>query len=128
MSEIYWLTRLSGFKAIAIILLVLSIIAVVVAAYWYANTSENYMEKEREALMTLIRKWKATWVCSLLFGILGVIFIPTQREILLIYGLGSTIDYVKSNDKAKQLPDKVVNALTRYVDSIEKENKDNSNN
>ena len=123
MNEIYWLTRLSGFKAIAIILLVLSIIAVIVAAIWYANTSVDYMKEERDALMTLIRKWKATWVCSLLFGILGVIFIPTQREILLIYGLGSTIDYVKSNDKAKQLPDKAVDALTRYLDEIAKDEK-----
>ena len=123
MNEIYWLTRLSGFKAIAIILLVLSIIAVIVAAIWYANTSEDYMKEERDALMTLIRKWKATWVCSLLFGIRGVIFIPTQREILFIYGLGSTIDYVKSNDKAKQLPDKAVDALTRYLDEIANDEK-----
>ena len=49
---------------------------------------------------------------------------------MVIYGLGGTIDYIKSNDKAKELPDKVVDALTRYVDHIEKEegeeNKDNN--
>ena len=127
MAEIYWLTRLAGIKNLAIILLVISVIGVIGAAIWYSNTSEDYMKEERDALMKLINTWKSTWVCSLLFGILGALFIPTQHEILLIYGLGSTIDYVKSNDKAKQLPDKCVDALTRYVDSIEKENEDNNN-
>lgn len=122
MNEIYWITRLAGIKTFAIILLVVSIIVVFSAAMWYANTSEYEMKAERDELMKLIKTWKSTWVCSLLFGILGAIFIPTQREILLIYGLGSTIDYIKSNDKAKELPDKVVDALTRYVDTIAKEN------
>ena len=126
MTEIYWLTRLACVKTLAIILLVASVLIIICAAICYANTSENYMKKERDALMKLIKAWKSTVVCSLLFGLLGAIFIPTQREILLIYGLGSTIDYVKSNDKAKQLPEKCIDALTRYVDSIEKENKDNN--
>ena len=43
---------------------------------------------------------------------------------MVIYGLGGTIDYIKSNDKAKKLPDKVVNALTRYIDYVEKEKND----
>jgi hypothetical protein len=43
---------------------------------------------------------------------------------LLIYGVGGTVDYIKSNDTAKQLPDKVVNALDKYLDSFnEKEDK-----
>lgn len=84
----------------------------------------DYMKGEHDALMKLIKKWKITWVCSLLFGILGAIFIPTQREILLICGLGSTIDYIKSNDKAKQLPDKAVDALTRYLDEVGNDKKE----
>ena len=40
---------------------------------------------------------------------------------MAIYGLGGTIDYIKSNDRAKKLPDKVVNALTCYLDYVEKE-------
>lgn len=55
------------------------------------------------------------------FFTIGSIIIPTQHELMVIYGLGGTIDYIKSNDKAKELPDKVVNALTRYIDYVEKE-------
>ena len=123
MAEIYWLTRLASIKTMAIILLIVSVIVGISAAIWYINTSEDFMEEERNVLMKLIKTWKSTFVCSLLFGILGTIFIPTQREILLIYGLGSTIDFVKSNDKAKQLPDKAVDALTRYLDEIANDKK-----
>ena len=121
MAEIYWLTRLACVETLALFLLVFSVVVAIVAAVWYFSTSEDYMEEERDVLMKLIKKWKSTWVCSLLFGILGTTFIPTQREILLIYGLGSTIDYIKSNDKAKELPDKAVDALTKYLETLNEE-------
>jgi hypothetical protein len=123
MAEIYWLTRLAGVETLALFLLVFSVVVAIVAAVWYFSTSEDYMEEERDVLMKLVKKWKSTWVCSLLFGILGTVFIPTQREILLIYGLGSTIDYIKSNDKAKELPDKAVDALTKYLETLNEEKK-----
>jgi hypothetical protein len=68
-------------------------------------------------------KWA---VPSFAIALSALCFIPSTKEGMLMYGLGGTIDYVKSNDKAKQLPDKCIDALTRYVDSIEKENKDNN--
>lgn len=49
------------------------------------------------------------------------IFIPTTNEALLIYGVGGTIDYIKSNDTSKQLPDKCVKALDKYLDNLIKE-------
>lgn len=39
----------------------------------------------------------------------------------LIYSIGGTIDYIKSNEKAKQLPDKCLQALDKYLtDEIKK--------
>lgn len=55
------------------------------------------------------------------------IFIPTTNEALLIYGVGGMIDYIKSNDTAKQLPDKCVKALDKYLDNLTKEEKENDN-
>ena len=34
----------------------------------------------------------------------------------MIYGVGSTIDYIKENPTAKQLPDKWVKILDKWVD------------
>ena len=120
MTEIYWITRLASIRTLAIIILVLAIIALVVVFIYYL---EIMFDDEVESVKAFAKKWRATWICSMLFGIAGVVFIPCERDMLLIYGLGSTIGYIKSNDKAKQLPDKAVDALTRYLDSIKKEEK-----
>ena len=41
----------------------------------------------------------------------------------MIWGVGGTIDYVKSNDTAKQLPDKCIKALDEWVESMYEEEK-----
>lgn len=56
------------------------------------------------------------------------IFIPTTNEALLIYGVGGTIDYIKSNSTAKQLPDKCVKALDKYLDNLTKEEEKQNDN
>ena len=42
---------------------------------------------------------------------------------LLIYGVGGVIDYAKDNEKAKQLPDKVVDAIDAYLESLKEDKK-----
>ena len=54
-------------------------------------------------------------------------FIPTTNEALLIYGVGGTIDYIKSNDTAKQIPDKCVKELDKYLDNLTKEENQKEN-
>ena len=51
------------------------------------------------------------------------IFIPTKNDALLIYGVGGTIDYIKSNDTVKQLPDKYIKVLDKLVDNLNEEEK-----
>ena len=117
MNEIYWITRLNGIHTICIVLLAvgivttfISILAVCIALY----------EEERRPFIKML-KWS---IPMLILGALGVVFIPTKEEALAIYGIGGTIDYIKSNDKAKQLPDKVVDALDKYIDSLNDKDKE----
>ena len=42
------------------------------------------------------------------------------NEALMIYCVGGTIDYVKSNETAKQLPDKCIKALDKWADNLTK--------
>lgn len=37
---------------------------------------------------------------------------------LLIYGVGTTLDYLQDNEKVQQLPDKCVDALDAWVESL----------
>jgi len=139
MSEIYWITRLdaicSCFIPIAIISTILVVVGIIgyiyntcaVTEYETKRNNRNptlYNEEISEYkgyLSTFTKILKASLI-FVVFSYVGLVFIPSTKEAMLIYGIGGTIDYIKSNDKAKQLPDKCIDALTRYVDSIEKEN------
>jgi hypothetical protein len=122
MAEIYWITRLDCVQGFFIAFLILTGFVIVMATITFLR-DDAYDEETPKAKRVL--KWA---VPSFAIALLVLCFIPSTKEGILMYGLGSTIDYIKSNDKAKQLPDKCIDALTRYVDSIEKENKDNNNN
>lgn len=132
MTELYWITRLNGIITVTGILLALALIVAASAAFALFVYREDYDYNEPQSAFQRIKgrilEYRMKWICVVLFCLAIITFVPTQKEALLIYGIGGTIDYIKSNDKAKQLPDKCIDALIRYVDSIEKENKDNNNN
>ena len=119
MNEIYWLTRIGVMgktcEIITIVGIVILAIGVIVMPMLFDLIEDS--EDAKKTAKKAIRAFIVIWI----FGLIGNFFIPTQKEMMMIYGLGSTIDYIKSNDKAKQLPDKAVDALTRYLDSIENE-------
>lgn len=118
MAEIYWITRLDYVQASLFTFLILTGFVIVLATVTLYDDSDETRAKR-------VLKW-AVPIFAIDLSVLC--FIPSTKEAMLIYGVGGTIDYIKSNDKAKQLPDKCIDALTRYVDSIEKENKDVNNN
>lgn len=119
MNELYWITRLDAINMTAGIAIAIGAAALIAMTILYliTNGDENeYAENCRKKLRKAFKKLAIFFAISLLV----FIFTPDRRDALLIYGVGGTIDYIKSNDKAKEIPDKVVDALTRYVDSIEK--------
>lgn len=54
------------------------------------------------------------------------VFIPTTKQAIGIYVVGGTIDYVKSNDKIKKLPDKVVDFVDAYLEKYTPEKSDST--
>lgn len=61
---------------------------------------------------------------AVVFGVVMTIFILSQKNLLIIYGVGGTIDYLKENKDANKIPDKCVKALDKYLDDALKEDKD----
>ena len=114
MNELYWITRFDGILTVVIILLLIFLLLTLVFLIVYFIT---YDEDEQ----------KVSRKRAIIFGGIGIFlliaqaFVPTTKQALIIYGVGGTIDYVKSNDAAKQLPDKAIIALDRYLESINKE-------
>ena len=61
---------------------------------------------------------------KLIIGIIMIIisfFVPSESKLYVIYGIGNTIDYIRTNDKAKQLPDKAIDCIYKYLDEHSKQ-------
>lgn len=52
------------------------------------------------------------------------VFIPSPKSLLIIYGVGGTIDYLKENKDANKIPDKCIKVLDKYLDDALKEDKE----
>ena len=127
MNEIYWITRFDGFSTLAHIFMIIGIVATVIflLLYYINNGQEIYDRNHRDNSDADEHKgYKETCLkslrCCIPFTAIFIViflFVPTTKEALAIYGIGGTIDYIKQNPTAKQLPDKCINALDKWVDS-----------
>ena len=123
MSELYWITRFSAINAVFTIILVVSTAVLAISIIgWLINSDEEY-ECERKA-RECCKKAIHECIFPFILGLLGIIFVPTTKEALLIYGVGGTIDYIQANPTAQKLPDKCIKALDKWVNSLNLEEKD----
>lgn len=135
MNEIYWITRLTCIcnflTAVAVVSFLISAFTVVfvvcnrIEANNYEKGGENwnyYMQRFKMFLSYFKR-----FIFVAIIACLINFFIPTTNEALMIYGVGGTIDYVKSNETAKQLPDKYIKALDKWAENLTKEENQKEN-
>ncbi len=120
MEEIYWITRLDSIsETFAIITIISGIVSAVMTVVWLVCNSlaKCYVEEKYNESWAKIGKNFVT-VCFPLFllFLVGGTFIPTTKEAYIIYGVGGTIDYVRSDQTAKQLPHKV--AVDKYLEGL----------
>ena len=115
MNELYWITRCDGILTAIIIPMV---ICIIVAGVSLCISCDSYFDDDERKVA---RKYSI--ICGRIgvFLLIAQAFVPTTKQALIIYGVGGTIDYVKSNEKAKQLPDKAIIALDKYLESINEE-------
>ena len=128
MSEIYWLTRVNSLNtifgwmiAIPIIVGILMFIAFLVLM---ESLRSNEIEKNWLFFKKYCKKFRNVLLPVFIVGILGIGFCPTKNDMLLIYGVGGSIDYLRNNPTAQKLPDKCIEALDAWVDELFPEKKD----
>lgn len=133
MNELYWITRLDYITAFLSLIAVLGAITTIVL-FFIGLFKRSYADIYPEGSQTWKRYINTSEICFyfakrcvivFFVSVFMNIFIPTTNEALLIYGVGGTIDYIKSNSTAKQLPDKCVKALDKYLDNLTKEEEKN---
>ena len=117
MSELYWLTRLEYIQNFLVIVMSISGIVLFFSfVLWFMADCVD------EAKLTL--KWVIGSFATLVISSLIFVFVPSTKEAVLIWGVGSTIDYLQENETAKQLPDKCINALNVWVASLSDQKND----
>lgn len=129
MNEVYWITRLDAIcNFLSAVAVVCFMISVVIGIFAMCNKFEADDYKEDGKYYNChMQKFKMflNYFKRFTFAVIVVssinFFIPTTNEALMIYGVGGTIDYIKSNDTAKQLPDKCIKALDKWVDNLNEE-------
>ena len=107
MTELYWITRLDGVQAFFFVLFLVSMgIALFSFIAWYGEDFDTD---------THWKSFKITFPIALISA-LSMVFIPSTKDALIIYGVGGTVEYLRDNPTAQQLPDKCVEALDKFVD------------
>lgn len=113
MKELYWITRLDSLYAIFCIAFTVSLIAFIIAIV------TDLMDA---GIQNLIKnKYFKLLIATIVISMLGLIFTPTKKEAMLIWGVGGTIDYIKQNETAKKLPGKVLKAIDIYLEEQSKD-------
>lgn len=125
-SHMYWITRLSSIHDAFIFIFIIAVIAAVLTGILVLPFNDD---EDKPAYFKPLKKCFITAVVAVVLSGIGLVFVPKTNEALLIYGVGTTIDYVDNNETIKQLPDKAVQALDKYLDSFNKnsENKNSHN-
>lgn len=134
MEELYWITRLDYISNTFVGLTVISgLITAVFFIIYVVNLIVGecgYYESDRNESKNLSKATKPIFKYSLiafLASLFPMILTPTSKEAMLIYGVGTTIEYIKNNDTAKQLPDKCIDALDAWVESLTEDADKNKN-
>ena len=134
MNEIYWITRLDAIcnflTTIAVVCFMISTVTGILAMcnkfdaddYEEGGKYYNCCMKKFKMFLSYFKRFIFVTIIACLINL----FIPTTNEALMVYGIGGTIDYIKSNETAKQLPDKCIKALDKWVDNLNEEKQENN--
>ena len=114
MSELYWLYVLGNLNGFCRLFMVLSIIAFFVCSgcYFFSKDEDLDFPLTSKSIAKFIR---FTLLPILIISTIGNTFIPDKKTLYVIYGIGGTLDYLKENKTAKQIPDKAILALDKYL-------------
>lgn len=80
---------------------------------YLVEKTDGYSDEETiEVLAKLKRRFGIAFFIALPLAI----FTPNSKQAAAIFSVGKTIEYVQSNEKIKDLPDKAIECLDKYLE------------
>lgn len=121
MSELYWITVLGKIESLGEVGTVFGALAAfaVTVVSIMAICDEDFEDETKD----IIRRCRRIAYIVLGISLMLVMFIPNTKQLYMIYGVGGTMDYLKSNPTARQLPDKCIKAFDVWVSKMTEEDK-----
>ena len=124
MKEMYWISVIGNIGDVSEVMILFCGICILLFGSFSAIIDSGVSGFGDEIEARGARFLKKATKTSFIVGIISVfiaIFVPGEKQLYRIMGVGMAIDYIKENDVVKQLPDKCINALEAWVDSIEED-------
>ena len=109
----YWITRLDALNTMFVLFIVFGAVACVVVATLRLCLVILKCDEEEYKTGKVLLKVSAISLVVFIVGILGNLFIPTTKEYCAI----KVVEYLESNEKACELPDKIIDKAYEYFDS-----------
>lgn len=114
-ETIYWITRLDAIKEGWEVTFVISTVTAVFSLIGALIACET-----PEVLRPIKRLLTVSTITAIVAGI-GYILTPTLKEGVIIHACNAVKEYYKSNDKAKGLPDKLVDKIYDILEEDDNE-------
>ena len=121
MSTLYWINVLGSLNDVCMIIFEISVLFGITFFLVTIFHKDDIKEDLSKVGYKRFVKVRNTNYIVLIISTLVLVFLPTKNQLYIIYGVGGTIDYLKDNPTAKELPDKCIKALDILVDSLNKE-------
>lgn len=127
MNELYLIRLIGMIHEFAITFLIISIVVLIYKAIMYAvanadsvDSSEELSDFQKERIKTKLHNLYKGFI-PLICAMIVVAIFPTEESALKIYGFGSIIDYMQSNEEAKKLPDNAIKAINVWLEEFQEE-------
>lgn len=124
MKEMYWISVVGNIGDVSEAMILFCGICILLFGSFSAIIDSGVSGFGDEIEARGARFLKKVTKTGFIVGIISVfiaIFVPGEKQLYKIMGIGMAIDYIKENDAVKNLPDKCINALEEWVDSIEED-------
>lgn len=100
MTELYWILICDSIIGLFGTLIVLSLVVLLFIALSFPNKYEDDYEKTKTKYIKAVK----VSLMVIIISMIGAAFTPSTKNMLLIYGIGNSIEYLKNNEGLKNFP------------------------